>query len=1101
MARTLSRMLLCLIFCGALAASAAPAFAQGVTTASIAGVVKDSQGGVLPGVTITAVHVPSDTTYTAVTQGDGRFNVPGMRIGGPYNVSAVLQGFQTAEQHDVMLSLGVTQDLTFTLGPAQVTESLVVTAESSPIFSSARTGAATAVVREELATLPTVSGRINDLTRLTPQYGSPGSFSGQDNRLNNITVDGSYFNNSFGLGGQPGDRTGVAPISLEAIEQIQVSVAPYDVRQGNFVGAGVNTVTRSGANRFSGSFYYRTRNESYVGTEAAGQAFNPGTFDTTNTGEWVGGPIIKNRLFFFQSFENQSDKRPLTTYTSNPGGAPATGNTTRVLASDLTALSSFLSSKFDYTAGPFDNITKNTPAKPFLVKGDYNLNSNNKVSFRYNQLTSSTDVYVSNSSGLGFGRQTFSNNFLDFQGSNYTILENIHSGIGEWNSVIGSSMSNNLIMGYTKQDESRGQLGKLFPFVDILSGGNTYTSFGSEPFTPANLLYYNTFQAQDSFTKYMGQHTLTFGGAVEKYHSDNSFYFGIQSAYVYNSLADFYTDANDFLANPNRTTSPVTLNKFQVRYSNVPGATNPPFQPLDVWYSSGYVQDEWRPKSNVTVTAGVRMDVASFGNTAFDNPAVDALTFRDQGGNPVHYNTGALPKTSPLWSPRVGFNWDLNGDQSTQIRGGTGVFTGKPAYVWISNQIGNSGMLTGFIQATNTKGFPFNPNPDAYKPAATGNPPASADVAVTDPNFKFPQTWRTNVAVDRKIGWGLIATGEYIYNRDVNGMNYINANLPAAQSAYQGPDGRPNWTSNRLNNAPGNQVVENIVLLNQDVGRSWSIAASVTKPYSHGFSLKAAYSYSRSSNTIDPGSIASTSWTNNPIVTDPNNPPLANASWYAGPRFFIAPAFTHKFFSWGATTVGAFLDMSRACTITGCNTSYIFSGDMNHDGGTANDLIYIPRDTSEMNFQTFTVANGPTFTAADQAAAFDAYIKQDEYLSQHRGQYAERGAVFFPVVKRLDLSLSQEVFKDISGGRHAGEIRLDITNFGNMLNHDWGVSQSVIQNRILTNPGIDAQGRPTYRLATVGSGANAKLVSKTFQTNAAIADVYVMMLSFRYRFN
>ena len=231
------------------------------------------------------------------------------------------------------------------------------------MFSSTRTGAATAVTRDDLASLPTISGRITDITRLTPQYGGFGTFAGQDNRANNMTVDGSYFNNSFGLGNTPGDRTGVAPISLHALEQVQVNVAPFDVRQGNFVGAGVNTVTRSGANRFSGSFYYRTRNESYVGTEAAGQAFNPGTFDTTNTGEWVGGPIVKNKLFFFESFENQSDSRPLTTYTSNPGGAPVGGNTTRVLASDLTALSSFLQTNFNYATGPFDNIPKITPGQ------------------------------------------------------------------------------------------------------------------------------------------------------------------------------------------------------------------------------------------------------------------------------------------------------------------------------------------------------------------------------------------------------------------------------------------------------------------------------------------------------------------------------------------------------------------------------------------------------------------------------------------------------------------------------------------------------------------------------------------------------------------
>ena len=1073
----------------ALAAYASPSAAQGVTTASMTGVVKDAQGAVIPGANVVAVHEPSGTNYEAVTQSDGRFFLQGMRVGGPYKVTAALAGFTTEVQNNIQLSLGVAADLDFTLKVASVAETITVVGQSDPVFSSSHTGAATAVLREELAALPTISGRINDMARLSPEYTGAGTFAGQDNRMNNITVDGSYFNNSFGLGGQPGDRTGVAPISLEAIEQIQVAVAPFDVRQGNFVGAGVNTVTRSGTNNFTGSGYYRYRNDSFVGTEAAGQTVNPGTFKTTTAGEWVGGPIVPNRLFFFESFESQKDSRPLTTYVANPGGAAPTGNMTRVLASDLDKLSSFLQSKYGYTTGPYQDIPKSTPAKPFLVKGDYNINSQNKVTFRYNQVLSSTDVNLSNSSSLGFGRQTFTNNFLNFQSSNYTILENIHSGIGEWNSVIGSSMSNNLIAGYTKQDESRGDIGKLFPFVDILAGGNTYTSFGSELFTPANLLYYNTFQAQDSFTKFSKNHSFTFGGAIEKYHSDNSFYPGIQSSYVFNSLDDFYAAANG---------QPVTLRRFQVRYSNVPGSTNPPFQPLDVWYSSGYAQDEWRPRTNLTVTAGVRVDVAKFGNTAFDNPKVDALAFRDQAGNPVHYNTGALPKASPLWSPRIGFNYDLTGDQQTQLRGGTGVFTGKPAYVWISNQIGNTGMLTGFIQADNTTAFPWNPNPDAYKPAATGNPPASTNIAVTDADFKFPQMWRSNIAVDRRIPWGLVATGEFIYNRDVNGMAYINANLPAAQTAYSGADTRPKWTSNRLYNTPDNQITENMVLTNQSIGRSWTAAASITKPVSHGFGFKGGYSYGRARNTVDPGSIASGSWTNNAIVFDPNNPVLAYSQNSPGHRFFFAPSYTRQYFGFGATTIAAFYDAH-----TNGNTSYIFSGDANGDSATGNDLIYIPRDTSEMNFKSLTTG-GKTFTAADQAAAFEAYIQQDEYLSSHRGQYAERYAVFYPIVGRLDLSITQDVFHDIGGRKHSGQIRLDINNFSNLLNHDWGVGQSIIQNRILTNPSTDAQGRLTYNFATLNTASGPALLSKTFQTTASIgttsSDVYVIMLSFRYTF-
>src|SRR5882762_10134699 len=279
----------------ALAISAGPLAAQGVTTAAVTGLVKDASGSVIPGASVTAVHQPSGTSYEAVTQGDGRFTIPGMRVGGPYTVTATLSGFTTEAKNNLTLSLGVAQDFTFTLKVATVAETITVVGVSDPVFSSSHTGAATAVLREELAALPTISGRINDIARLSPQYGGSGTFSGQDNRMNNITVDGSYFNNSFGLGGQPGDRTGVAPISLEAIEQVQVSVAPYDVRQGNFIGAGLNTVTRSGTNNITGSVYHRFRNESFVGTEAKGLPFNPGTFNTRTTGGWMGGPIVKNK--------------------------------------------------------------------------------------------------------------------------------------------------------------------------------------------------------------------------------------------------------------------------------------------------------------------------------------------------------------------------------------------------------------------------------------------------------------------------------------------------------------------------------------------------------------------------------------------------------------------------------------------------------------------------------------------------------------------------------------------------------------------------------------------------------------------------------------
>ncbi len=905
----------------------------------------------------------------------------------------------------------------------------------------------------------------------------------------------SYFNNSFGLGNTPGDRTGVAPISLQSIEQVQVNVAPFDVRQGNFVGAGVNTVTRSGTNQFRGALYRQFRSNSMVGTEAKSLPVNPGTFTFGETGDWVSGPAIRNKLFFFQNFENEVTKQPGTTFKANKGGETVGGNTTRVLASDLDTLSAFLKSKFNYDPGTYQDYPFKIPGKRFLGRSDYNLNNNNKISFRYTFLNSSTDVLESNSSSLGNGNRRSSTQALNFSASNYSILENIRSSVGQWNSVIGKSMANETTVGYTHQDESRGAVGTLFPVVDILAGDNTtYTAFGSEPFTPNNELRYNTFQLQDSFTKFANKHTLTFGGSFEKYHSENVFFPGKQSAYVYNTLADFYTDANDYLANPNRTVSPVTLKLFQVRYLNVPGVDKP-IQPLDVLYSSGYAQDDWSVRGNLKVMAGIRFDVPKFGNTGYANAVADAQTFRDENGQAVQYSTAKLPDPTFLWSPRAGFNWDVFGDRNTQVRGGTGVFTGKPAYVWISNQIGNTGVLTGFDTIINTTTRPFNPNPDAYKPTGTptGAPAATYELALTDPTFKFPQVWRSNIALDRRLWGGVTSTTEYIFNRDVNGIYYINANLPAAQSAYTGADPRLRWvaSSGIATRLPANQnVIDAVVLKNENVGRSWNIAQTLAKTYRNGVFFKGAYSYGRARNTVDAGSIAFGSWQSNPVPGDPNLPPVAYSSASPGHRVFLTGAYSTEYLGFGKTTVSVFWD---AHTIS--NTSYVFSGDANGDTGTSNDLLYIPRNQSEMNFQQF-ASGGVTFTAAQQAAAWDAYISQDPYLSKHRGQYAQRGATFLPLVKRMDLSISQDLFHNLVGARQGFTLRFDVLNFGNLVNKNWGVAQRIVNNSPLTNPAADANGALTYRMRVI----NGALMDHTYEQTTSLDDVYKFMVTLRYTF-
>ena len=1093
--------------------------AQGVTTATIAARVRDANGNPRAGIRVIAVHQPSGTVYQGRTREDGRATLPGMRIGGPYTVTASGIGFESQTQPNVFLTLGQTSDLQFVVRDAavQIQEVTVTGAVGAErIMNSSRTGAATTVSREALATLPTITGKLESIVRLTPQFGgcSVGSgctMAGQDGRMNNISVDGTAFNNSFGLGGQPGDRTNVAPISLAAIEQMQVEVAPYDVRQGNFVGANINTVTRSGTNRLQGSIGYSRRDQSLVGKKAGDFAFDPGIFSYKNLSGWLGGPIIPNRLFFFASAENESLTQPGTTWLANTGGQPTVGNTTRVLASDLNALSTYLKTNFNYDTGPYQGYNNLTPAHRFLGKLDFNLNDNNKLVLRYNRLISSSDILESNSNSLGvLGNRRSNVNSLNFSNSNYGALENIESTVGEWNSTFGNGMANSLSIGYTRQNESRKPKGQFFPLVDIQETGFTYTSFGFEPFTPNNLLYYSTLQFQDNFTKYTANHDFTFGVSVEKYHSENTFFPGSQSVYVYNSLADFYTDANGYLANPARTVSPVTLARFQVRYNNIPGQDKPT-QPLEVLYSGIYAQDEWRATQNLKLNLGVRFDVPKFKNTAFDNVNADQLFWRDEKGKTVQYNTGRLPDTKVTISPRLGINWDVNGDRSTQVRGGTGIFSGRPAYVWISNQIGNTGVLTGFNQFDNTNTRPFNPDPNRYKPATiTGAPAASYELALTDQNFRFPKLWRTDIGLDRLLRFGLIGTVELMYNRDIDGIYYINANLPDAQSAFLGADNRLRWVGlsctnptpgpcvNRINNAVGNVVARNIVMKNQSIGRSWNIDGSLERPFSNGLFIKAAYNYGVAKNTIDPGSIASGSWNGNPMSGDPNNPGLSYSANSPGHRFFIATSYRKEYFSFGATTLSLFFDAH-----TGGNTSYTFANDLNGDGVT-NDLIYIPRNISEMNFRQFCVPTTcvPTarvFTAADQATAWEAFIQQDDYLKSHRGQFAQRNAVFLPFVKRADFSIQQEVFTDFARRRNSFQIRADIVNVGNLLNKHWGIGQRVLggNGQILTNSGADALGRAIYQLKVV----NGELINKTFEPTAGRADVFEVQLGFRYTFN
>lgn len=1069
-------------------------WAQGVTTSSMIGLVTDAKGEPLIGATIIATHVPSGSRYGAVTQADGRYTILGMRVGGPYRVTASYVGYQAQTVENIYLSLGAAGNANFKLAEeSATTQEVTVTAARNAAISPERTGAATSVPREAINSLPTISRNFTDFTRLTPQANGT-SFAGQDNRLNNITVDGSYLNNSFGLSGLPGGRANVAPISLEAVEEVAVSLAPYDVRQGLFVGAGVNLVTRSGTNEFQGSAFFNLRNQAFLGRTAAGASVGAAANDFNNIqgGLRFGGPIIQDKLFFFIAAETEQNSTPFTLRPRQPGEVQG-GNISRPTFGQMDSLSRFLRDNFGYETGPFQDYAQERPSMlNWLVKLNYNIDDNNKLSLRYNALDARQDIGISNSASLGFGNRQ-GVNALSYQNSNYIQFDRFQSVIAELNSTFGGKFSNQIIAGYTYQNEDRGSRGTLFPLVEIQEAGTTLISFGFEPFTPANQLGYSTFQFQNNFSYFAGAHTITAGLNLVYYNFRNVFFPGSQSVYVYNSLADWYTDANDFLRNPNRTQSPVSLRRFQYRYSALPGGVEP-VQPTRAWNPGVYLQDEWQVLSNLRLTAGLRVDIPFFENTALENPLVPTLEFRDGDGNRIESRTDRLPSAKPLFSPRFGFNWNVLEDNTLQVRGGTGIFTGQPAFVWISNQVGNNGVLTGFEELNNTRNRPFNPDPNAYRPA---NPqlPTSIELATTDPNFRFPQVWRTNLGVDYLLPLGIVATFDGIYTKTLAGISYINANLRPATRTFAGPDNRLRFdgTANNANRLNPN-VTSNVVLQNSGEDYAISLTAQLQKSFGDNWFALLAYTYTDARNNNNPGSIALGSWTGNAVANNPNKPELGFSA-AAIPHRVIASGSYRFEYEFGATTVSLFWSGNPQGRF-----SYTYAGDMNQDGVVNNDLIFVPNRASDLRFEQFT-QSGRTFTVAEQQQAFDAFIDQDDYLRTRRGQYAERNGAVFPWVFRADFTVIQDFYLELGGRRNGLQLRLDIFNVGNLLNNEWGVGWQRTEPFPINFQRVDPDGVPVFRMRFINTPNGPELLRESFRRTASIADLWSAQFSIRYSFN
>jgi hypothetical protein len=1071
--------------------------AQGVTTSSVAGRIKDSKGEFLVGANIQAEHLPSGSLYGNSTDDGGYFRIPGMRVGGPYKITITYTGYKEKLIENVTLSLGTTATFNVELTEDAIELSgLEIIADKNDVFSGNRTGAATNFNSKEINALPTLSRNVLGFVGLTPQANGS-SFGGQDNRLNNITIDGSIFNNSFGLAGQPGGRTGVAPISLDAIEELQVNIAPFDVRQSGFVGAGVNAVTRSGTNEFSGSAYYFTQNRDWIGTKAKEATVTAGQFTDYQAGFRLGGPIIKNKLFFFASGEIDRNTTP-NLLVANNGSQAQSGNVTSVLASDLKGVSDFLRTNFNYETGPYQDYNMGRFANKLLLKLDYNLNKSNKISIRYTYLDSDQDVFVSGSSSLGLGGRR-GPNALSFQNSNYIINDDIQSIVGEWNTVISNKISNNFIVGYTYNNEDRGTYGEMFPLIEILRNGASYIAAGFEPFTPNNKLNYKTFQMSDNLSFYLGKHTISTGFNVENLSFENVFFPGSQGVFVYNSLAEFYSDLNDYKANPTRTASPVSLRRFQYRYSGLPGGAEP-VQPTQVLYAGLYVQDEINVSEKLKLSLGLRADLPIFEPTGFENTKVSSELYL-LNDNYININTAKLPESKILYSPRVGFNYDVKGDKTLQLRGGTGLFTGRPVFVWISNQIGNNGVLTGFEQIDNTRTRPFTTTPGQF----VTNPtlPSSYELAVTAPDFKFLQTLRSNLAMDVKLPLGIIGTFEALYSRNVNGYIYYDVNKRDPSGKFSGIDTRPRYPASGLSGAAANNAirinpstVNAIYLANTNQGDGLSLTASFKKTFKNGLFASLAYNYGRARDMMSAGSIAAGSFNGVPSVNGNNFVDLAFSDNDRRHRVLAIASYRLEYGDFGATQFGLTID-----GFTGFRYSYTINGDMNGDAINNNDLLFIPNRGSDIKFTTLTTG-GITFTPEQQATAFEAFIAQDKYLNANRGKYAARNGAMAPGLIRAQFSIVQEFFVKVGKKRNTIQLRADISNFGNMLNSNWGVSQSVIASRPLSFVSAGTDGVPTYRMWTIsGSDGKQKLLDKSFQFNASLGDVYQAQIGVRYIFN
>lgn len=1093
----------------------APALAQ-VTTASMSGEVS-SNGEPVIGATIMAVHTPSGTNYGTITNLDGRFDLQGMRTGGPYEITVSYIGYQTAIFKEVTLQLGETYNLNVDLKESsEELDEVVVTAERTR-FMTEKTGAALNISNEKMNSIPTINRSIEDLARISP-YANGMSFAGGDGRSTNFTVDGANFNNNFGLNdGLPG---GGNPISMDAIEEVQVVIAPFDVRQTNFIGGGINAITKSGTNTFKGSAYTYHYNDNMRGNRVDGESMNvPAENDKHIYGATFGGPIIKDKLFFFANVEYQKVPSTVVNWRASENGVADPDNyISRTTLADMQRVSEFVRDRYGYDTGSYTNFPADETNLKLLGRIDWNINNDHKLAVRYNYTKNTAwNQTNGNSSDTGYrlnGMNRFSQYSMAFANSLYSQDNKVNSVSADLNSRFSDKISNQLLFTYSNIQDIRGTNSSPFPFIDIMAGYDDvtgvqtlqpYMSLGYELFTYNNAVNNKIFTVTDNFTSYLGNHKLTAGFSYEHQLANNSYMRNGTGYYRYRSIDDFLNGA-----------APET---FALTYG-YNGETNPAAQ---VRFSQIglYVQDEWNIVQNFKLTAGIRFDEILFNDDdVMRNNAIYELDF---GGK--HIDTGKWPGAKLQVSPRVGFVWDVLKDNTLKVRGGTGLFAGRLPLVYFTNMPTNSGMvqnavsivtkynddgtiasrdprldllkggmITDVNQMIETLGLPTTISPEeGQRPSA---------VAGIDPDFKMPQVWKSSIAVDYQFPttFPLSITGEFMYTKNVNAVNMVNYNIKDADDSWErfsGADNRLIYPTHQVTGADGKattvrdyqyyqDLTSACVLTNTHKGHGYTFNLTVNASPIRNLDLMASYTRTESKEITGlPGNNANSTWQGLYTIDGPNFATVQRSQYVIPDRLIASVNYTAEHAKPG-------FDTHFNLFYTGYSpygNSFLYTNDMNGDG-IGNDLMYIPKDDSEINF-----------TNEADRTAFWAFVEQDSYLKNHKGEYAEAYAARAPWVHRFDLSIVQDFSIKVGKTTNKLQLSLDFMNIGNLFNSKWGVRKTMANSnngRILKYEGRDANNVPTFSMYRDGNGVAP---TETYSYNHDYNECWSFQVGVRYIFN